>query len=82
MVGGGDRPHGGSKGQVPASATLCLQTGLRSTSTSSLLQALVCGSRDLPLTAAMRSIPAPFQCWISEKTVIPEANCKKGWGIP
>ena len=28
------------------SATLCVQTGLKSTSTSSLLQALVCGSRE------------------------------------
>ena len=33
-------------GQVPASATLCLQTGLKSISTASLLQALVCRSRE------------------------------------
>jgi len=63
----GDRPHGGSKGQVPASATLYLQTDLKNTSTSSLLQALVCGSRDLSLTTAVRSIPAPFQWQIVKR---------------
>ena len=49
MLRGGDAfwDEEGNHGQDPASAKLCLQTGLECTSTSlsSFLQALVCGSR-------------------------------------
>ena len=64
-------------GLVPASATLCLQTGLKSTSTRSLLQALVCGSGDLPLTAAVRSIPHHFSVDFFQKRYSP-SKLQKG----